>query len=34
VCSNDSLLVTGAAIQRLTQSLLGHGRVDLPAREM
>jgi hypothetical protein len=24
--------VTGAAVQRLTQSLLSHGRVDLPAR--
>ena len=34
VCPIESLLVAGAAIQRLIQTLLDRGRVDLPAEEM
>jgi 2-methylisocitrate lyase-like PEP mutase family enzyme len=34
VCPIESLLVTGAAIRRLIDSLLTRGRVDLPAGEM
>jgi 2-methylisocitrate lyase-like PEP mutase family enzyme len=34
VCPIESLLVAGAAIRRLIQALLSHGRVDLPAGEM
>lgn len=34
VCPIESLLVAGAAIQRLIQTLLARGRVDLPAGEM
>jgi 2-methylisocitrate lyase-like PEP mutase family enzyme len=34
VCPIESLLVAGTAIQRLIQSLLTRGRVDLPADEM
>jgi 2-methylisocitrate lyase-like PEP mutase family enzyme len=34
VCPIESLLVAGAAIQRLIQALLTRGRVDLPGGEM
>ncbi|MBI1916196.1 MAG: isocitrate lyase/PEP mutase family protein [Planctomycetes bacterium] len=34
VCPIESLLVAGAAIRRLIESLLHHGRTDLPASEM
>ena len=34
VCPIESLLVAGAAIQRLISALLTRGRVDLPAAEM
>jgi len=34
VCPIESLLVAGAAIRRLIESLLRRGRVDLPASEM
>jgi 2-methylisocitrate lyase-like PEP mutase family enzyme len=34
VCPIESLLVAGAAIQRLIQALLSHGRVDPAAVEM
>jgi 2-methylisocitrate lyase-like PEP mutase family enzyme len=34
VCPIESLLVAGAAIQRLIQALLTRGRCDLPAAEM
>ena len=34
VCPIESLLVAGAAVQRLIQVLLTRGRVDLPADEM
>jgi 2,3-dimethylmalate lyase len=34
VCPIESLLVAGAAIQRLIQALLTRGRCDLPASEM
>jgi 2-methylisocitrate lyase-like PEP mutase family enzyme len=34
VCPIETLLVAGTAVQRLIQSLLSRGRVDLPATEM
>jgi 2-methylisocitrate lyase-like PEP mutase family enzyme len=34
VCPIETLLVAGTAVQRLIQSLLSRGRVDLPAEEM
>jgi 2-methylisocitrate lyase-like PEP mutase family enzyme len=34
VCPIESLLVAGAAIQKLIKTLLDRGRVDLPAEEM
>jgi 2-methylisocitrate lyase-like PEP mutase family enzyme len=34
VCPIESLLVTGAAVQRLIQALLSRGRVDQPGEEM
>ncbi len=34
VCPIESLLVAGAAIQRLIKTLLDRGRVDLPPEEM
>jgi 2-methylisocitrate lyase-like PEP mutase family enzyme len=34
VCPIETLLVAGTAVQRLIQSLLSRGRVDLPAAEM
>jgi 2-methylisocitrate lyase-like PEP mutase family enzyme len=34
VCPIETLLVVGAAIQRLIQTLLARGRIDLPASEM
>ena len=34
VCPIESLLVAGAAIQRLINALLTRGRVDLPSDEM
>ncbi len=34
VCPIETLLVAGTAVQRLIQSLLSRGRVDLPASEM
>jgi 2,3-dimethylmalate lyase len=34
VCPIESLLVAGAAVQRLIKALLTRGRVDLPAEEM
>jgi methylisocitrate lyase len=34
VCPIESLLVTATAVQKLIQSLLTRGRVDLPPNEM